>query len=537
MSILGRPRPNGDYVTSRSFTTSGAERADAGSPDAQWLGWFPTWVPLPPRWAGAAVGALAVVVLAVAGVVHLVTALDDFAGLGDGDLALTGRVLLAVVVIVVAGRAGGRIAGALGQPRVIGEMAVGFLLGPSLLGAAAPAAQEWLFPPEVMPHLKVLAQLAVVGFVFLFGTELSLRFLRGSGRHVVAVSVGMTVIPVAAGMLLALGLAGTYRPAGVGLAPFVLFIGVATGVTAFPVLVRILQDTGLAGSRIGFVALTASGLADGVAWCLLAVAVGTAGGDGLAGPAGTVAMLVAFAVATWTLLRPALRRFVTVAETRRLSAPLMALALVLFALGGAYATDEIGVHAIFGAFLVGLALPRDNATVRRLARVVERGVRVVLPLFFAVVGLTVDLGFLTDPADLAVLGLVILVAVGSKLGGTAVVARLAGMPRRESVGIGVMVNCRGLTELVVLTTGLSLGIVGDDLFVMFVLMTLLTTAATGPLLAWLGLTSVPAEGPGEPGDRGAGEDPAGHGEQGPEQHLGVVGVPDVPVTEVGDRHQ
>jgi hypothetical protein len=245
-------------VVSPAVATPEAEGTDADQAHAQWHGWFPTWVPTLPPWSGGVAAALAVAVLAVAGVVHLVTALDDFAGLGDGDLALTGRVLLAVVVIVAAGRAGGRVAQALRQPRVIGEMAVGFLLGPSLLGAVAPAAQAWLFPAAVLPHLQVLAQLAVVGFVFLFGAELSLRFLRGSGRHVVAVSVGMTVIPVTAGILLALGLAGTYRPPGVSLASFVLFLGVATGVTAFPVLVRILQDTGLAGSRIGFVALTAT---------------------------------------------------------------------------------------------------------------------------------------------------------------------------------------------------------------------------------------------------------------------------------------
>lgn len=532
-------------MASRTFAAAAEdERSDAGPQHRQWLGWFPTWVPtLPPRSGGVA-AALLVGVLTVAGLVHLGGALDDFAGVRDGDLGLTARVLLAVVVIVVAGRAGGRVARALRQPRVIGEMTVGFLLGPSLLGAVAPALQERLFPPEVLPHLQVLAQLAVVGFVFLFGTELSLQFLRGSGRHLVAVSLGMIVIPVTAGILLALGLAGSYRPPGVSTASFVLFVGVATGVTAFPVLVRILQDTGLAGSRIGVVALTASGLADGVAWCLLAVAVGTASGDALTGPVGTAAMLVGFAVATWTLLRPALRRFVAAAEARRIPGVLVAAAFLLFAFGGAYATEEIGVHAIFGAFLVGLALPRDDRTVRRLTRQIERGVRLVLPLFFAVIGLTIDLGFLSDSGDLGVLGLVVLVAVASKLGGTAVVARLAGMTWRESTGIGVMVNCRGLTELVVLTTGLTLGIIGQDLFVMFVVMTLVTTAATGPLLAALRLSgharatgSVAAEGAGEAGDRGAGEDPAADGEQRAEDHLRMAGVPDVPVAEVRDRHQ
>ena len=499
--------------------------------------WFPTWVP-----PMGVFTTFAVVALAGAGVVHLGGALDDFAGVSAGDLGLTWRVLLAVVVIVVAGIAGGRVAQLARQPPVIGEMAVGFLLGPSLLGQLAPGAQGWLFPKDVLPHLQVLAQLAVVGFVFLFGADLSLRFLGGSRRQVAAVAVGMLVIPVLAGVGLALWLAGGYRPDGVNLASFVIFVGVATGVTAVPVLVRILQDTGLVRTRVGFVALTAAGLADGVAWCLLAVAVGTANGDGLAGPAGTVALLVVFAVATWLLLRPALRHFVEVADERRLPGVVVAAALVLFAFGGAYATDQIGVHAIFGAFFVGLALPRDNPTVRRLTRGIERVVRMILPLFFAAVGLSIGLGFLSDPADLAVLGLIVLVAVTSKIGGTALVARLAGMRGREALGIGVMVNCRGLTELVVLTTGLSLGIIGEDLFVMFVLMTLVTTAATGPLLGVLHLEREAdelraRERAGDPGDGGAGQDPADDGEQRPEDHLRVARVPEVPLAEVGERDQ
>jgi Kef-type K+ transport system membrane component KefB len=292
---------------------------------------------------------------------------------------------------------------------------------------------------------------------------------------------------VTAGVAFAFWLALDYRPAAVGITPFVIFVGVAMGVTAFPVLVRILQETGLAESRVGFVALTAAGLADAVAWCLLAVAVGSANGDSLAGPAGTVALLLVFAVVTWTLLRPALRGFVDLAVRRGLPGAVVAAALLLFAIGGADITDRIGVHAIFGAFLVGLALPRHSTPVHRLMRPIERGVRLVLPLFFAVVGLSIGLAFLESVNQLAVLGLVVLVAVAGKLIGTAAVARLAGMRWRDSIGIGVMVNCRGLTELVVLTTGLSLGIIGHDLFVLFVLMTLLTTAATGPLLRHLRL--------------------------------------------------
>ena len=469
-------------VTGRRFDThvDEADRPDASSAAPAASPPRTTGLPARPRAVAAGTALLA---LAVTGAAHLVVLAR---GLG-GDLALVGRVLLALVVVVLAGGAGGRVARALRQPRVIGEMAAGFLLGPSLLGALAPEAQRLLFPPAVQPHLRDLAQLAVIGFVHRFGADLSLRHLRGSGRQVVAVAVGMVLIPVTAGVGFALRLAADHRPTGVGLAPFVVFVGVAMGVTAFPVLVRILQETGLAESRVGFVALTAAGLADAVAWCLLAVAVGGANGDGLAGPAVIVALLLAFAVATWSLLRPALRAFVGLTERRGLPDAPVAAALLLFALGGAVVTDRIGVHAIFGAFLVGLALPRHDAVVHRLLRPIDRLVRLVLPLFFAAVGLSIGLGFLRSADQLALLGLVVLVAVAGKLVGTATVARLVGMPWREAVGVGVMVNCRGLTELVVLTTGRSLGIIGDDLFAMLVLMTLLTTAVTGPLLGLLHL--------------------------------------------------
>ncbi|MGQ0779191.1 MAG: cation:proton antiporter [Pseudonocardiales bacterium] len=386
-------------------------------------------------------------------------------------------------------------------------MVAGITLGPSLLGQLAPGAQRWLFPSELIPHLEMIAQLVIIFFVFLIGANLPLGLLRGSGRRVTALGVGMVAIPVLGGILLAVGPLGAYRPDGVALVPFLLFVGVSMGVTAFPVLVRILAEHGLTRSRIGTLGLTAAGIGDAIAWCLLIVVVTAVHGDSAAVAIfWTVALLIVFAVAVQVFIRPALRQFLAFAEKNSAARVGSAPVLLLSAVGGAYITDWIGVHAIFGAFMVGLAMPRENALVRNFTQITERGVAAVLPLFFAVVGLNVQINFLGNLQDLLVCGLVILVAVTSKIGATTLIARMTKLTWRDSVGLGVMMNCRGLTELVVVTAGLSLGIIEQNLFVMFVVMTLVTTMMTGPLLGRLRL-----DGEAPPGTRSQRPDKTDHG--------------------------
>jgi Kef-type K+ transport system membrane component KefB len=429
----------------------------------------------------------AILVLIAVGMSHFAVTLTELSDLGRDGGTFLGKLLLAIGLIIAVGALGGRLAGRCGQPRVVGEMVAGIALGPSLLGQLAPEIQRWLFPGELIPHLGLIAQLAVIVFVFLLGANLPLRLLHGSGHQVVALGVGMVVVPVLSGVLLAVWLSGTYRPDGVPPISFLLFVGVAMGVTAFPVLIMILAERGLIASRIGTLGLTAAGIGDAIAWCLLAIVVATAQRDSLAVPAQTVALLLGFAVLVRTVLRPALRRFLLFAE--RSAAPRISSATVLLlsAVSGAFLTDRIGVHTIFGAFLVGLAVPRDSRLVQQLARTIERGVGAVLPLFFAVVGLNLQLGLLSDPRELLVCGVLVAVAMASKIGTTTLIGRATRLPWRESVGLGVMVNCRGLTELVVVATGLSLGIIGPDLFGMLVVMTLVTTMMTGPLLSRLTL--------------------------------------------------
>ncbi|WP_410606094.1 cation:proton antiporter [Amycolatopsis sp. lyj-109] len=445
----------------------------------------------PPREsAGHARTAVAVVVVLAAvsaGMLHAVPTFGQLANLGHGGWPLVLRFFLAVALIIAVGRLGGWVAIRCRQPRVIGEMAAGIALGPTLLGQFAPDTQHFLFPAVLVPHLGLVAQLAIIYFVFLLGADLPLDLLRGSGRRVAALGTAMVAVPLACGLLLAAGLAAAYRPAGVGLLPFLLFVGTSMSITAFPVLVRILAGHDLIRTRIGTLGLATAGVGDAISWCLLIVVVALAHGGSAAAVLPTAGWLVLFVAVTLTVVRPALRRLLAAAEDNAGWRRVSTVALVLCALSGAAVTDWIGVHAIFGALLAGVILPRENRVVRDLGRTVGRGVTVVLPLFFAVIGFSMHVGFLRDLRDLLVCGLMILVAIASKLGTTTLVGRLTGLSWRESAGLGVMVNCRGLTELVVVSAGLSLGIIGPDLFVMFVAMTLVTTAMTGPLLGRLKL--------------------------------------------------
>jgi len=444
------------------------------------------------RGRDAAAVAVLLAVIAV-GMVHAVPTFGQLRGLGDGGGVLVLRFVLAVAVIIAVGRLGGRVAARCRQPRVVGEMAAGIALGPTLLGQFAPAVQQALFPADLIPELGLLAQLAIIYFVFLLGADLPLDLLRGSGGRVAALGVGMVAVPLGCGLLLAAGLAAAYRPAGVGTVPFLLFVGTAMSITAFPVLVRILAEHDLIRTRIGTLGLATAGTGDALSWLLLVVVIALARGDSAAAVVPTAAWLVLFTAVTLTVVRPALRRFLAAADTTAGRRRVAVGVLVLCALSGAAITDWIGIHAIFGALLVGAVVPRENGVVRDLGRTVGRGVALALPLFFAVIGFSMRVGFLGDLRDLLLCGLMVLVAVVSKVGTTTLVGRLTKLTWRESLGLGVMVNCRGLTELVVVSTGLSLGIIGPDLFVMFVVMTLVTTAMTGPLLGRLRLAPTPAD--------------------------------------------
>lgn len=394
--------------------------------------------------------------------------------------------LVAVPAAILACQAGASLLRRLGQPPVIGEITMGIVLGPSLLGWLWPEAQHWLFPESVLPYTSVLGQLGLLAFMFLVGLELDLGALRGNSRTAVAVSQAGILLPLGLGALLAFPMYGQLAPEGVEFAPFMLFVAVAMAITAFPVLARILVERGLYGTPLGALAMACAAVDDVAAWCLLAlvVAFSTAGSplDALAAAAFTAALGAAMLL----VVRPLLARWARERADRASEGVVMVLLFSGLSVS-ALATHMIGVHTLFGAFLFGVATPRGHrrieASAARLRAVVAP---VLLPLFFVQTGLSTEIGTLAaDPVQWLWTGALLAIAVLGKWGGAAGAALACGQPRRQAMAIGALMNCRGLTELVVLSIGLELGVIGPELFTMLVLVALITTAATSPVVSRL----------------------------------------------------
>ena len=402
--------------------------------------------------------------------------------------AANARLLLSIAVVIAAARGVGWMVSRVGQPRVLGEIAAGIVLGPSLLGLVWPAATAYLFPEEVLAGVRAVAQVGLVLFMFLVGLDLDPSHLRGQGRRALVISHTSIVLP----FVLGAGAAWWLHPSFGGDSPalaFSLFMGIAMSITAFPVLARILQESGLDRTRIGALTLTCAAIDDVTAWCGLAAVIAVAESTGWVDAVVTLAATVGFVAAMLAGVRPVLARLGGV------SVP----TAVAFALICAWTTEVIGIHAIFGAFLAGFvvrpAAPEDRgAAVTRLKVLLEPvATTVLLPVFFAVVGLSTRFGVLDSVERWLVLGLVIAVAIAGKLGGSAVAARVLGETWRDSLTVGVLMNTRGLTELVILTVGLDLGVIDETMFTIMVMMALVTTFMAGPVLRLLSVGGVGAD--------------------------------------------
>ncbi len=394
-------------------------------------------------------------------------------------------VLLALTVIIITARLMGLLFSKLGQPAVIGEVIGGILLGPSLLGRLAPDAQAVLLPATALPFLNVIAQLGVILYMFLVGLELDLQVLRGRAARTIAISNAGIIVPFALGAALAWALFEGYAPVGVTQLPFTLFLGVSMAITAFPVLARILGDRGLQRTPIGVLALTCAAIDDVSAWCLLAFVVSVT--QNTPGDAIATSLLTALYIGFMlTLGRKLMARVVTKLEHSRHVGE-QALALVLASvLLSAIATEYIGVHAIFGAFLLGAIIPHQSPIAAHVRERIEDIVRVMLlPAFFAVTGLRTQIGLLQTVEEWLICGLIIVVATSGKFGGVFAAARITGLNWRDSATLGILMNTRGLVELIVLNIGLDLGVITPRLFTMLVIMAVVTTMMTSPVLTAL----------------------------------------------------
>jgi Kef-type K+ transport system membrane component KefB len=372
------------------------------------------------------------------------------------------------------------------QPPVIGEILAGILLGPSLLGRLAPSVSDYLVPLSVTPQLTTLSQIGVLLFMFLVGLELDLSTVRANSRANLLISHASIVVPLVLGALAAIWLYPRFAPRTVSLPVFALFLGVSLAVTAFPVLARILTDNSLQRTRMGAMALTCAAIDDVTAWCLLALLVSVAKQVPLQALV-TFGATLAFIGAVFGVLRPLVARWLYARAERPVSR--RAIALVLAALlGCALVTEYIGIHAIFGALALGAIIPHDSrlsATLR--SKFHDVCVILLMPAFYALVGMRTQLSLVSGAAEWLVCGLIIVIASLGKFGGSYAAARFAGVARADAVAIGILMNTRGLMELVVLDLGLSLGVISPQLFAMMVVMALVTTFSTSPLLK---LTSV-----------------------------------------------
>jgi Kef-type K+ transport system membrane component KefB len=395
--------------------------------------------------------------------------------------------LLQIAVVIVAARAVGWLFRLVHQPQVVGEMAAGILLGPSLLGWVAPGAYALLFPPASLPALGLLSQLGLLLFMFLVGLEFDVKLLRGLGRVAVVTSNASIIVPFGLGAALALLLYPRLSDGSVSFPGFALFMGAAMSVTAFPVLARILMERRLMHTRLGTLALACAAVDDVSAWAILAFVVSVVRSDQLGRPLWlTLAGTAVYAVVMLMILRPRLG-FLTAHYRRygRVTQNMIGAALIV-ALISAWTTEWLGIHALFGAFAAGAVMPKLPGFVDELtAKLQDVTVVFLLPLFFAFTGLRTSVGLVSGLEMWAYGALVLLVAVAGKLGGSFVAARATGLPTREALALGVLMNTRGLMELVILTIGLELGVISQALFTMLVLMALLTTAMTTPLLAWI----------------------------------------------------
>ena len=391
------------------------------------------------------------------------------------------HLLLALAAVITLGQVLARLFARLSQPPVIGEMLAGILLGPSLIGEKASAL---ILPGSVAPYLSVVAQLGVILYMFTVGLELDAGILRNRAHATVATSHASILAPFLLGALLALDLYPRLSNSSVPFTSFALFLGLAMSITAFPVLARILTDRNMSRTQLGIVALSCAAADDVTAWCLLALVVGVTRaevGGALLVPVGALAFILLMFLA----VRPVMKRVSSRWADERLPRETVALVLVAL-LASTMATELIGIHAIFGAFLLGAVIPHDSAIARSFIRQLEHVVAILfLPAFFAFTGMRTRIDLVTGWSQWLICALIIAVATVGKFGGSAIAARLTGMDWRMSAALGTLMNTRGLMELVVLNIGLDLKVISPTLFSMMVVMALVTTVATSPVLRLL----------------------------------------------------
>lgn len=395
---------------------------------------------------------------------------------------LTGQILLQLIIILVVVQLFGHLCGRIGQQWVIGEILAGLALGPSLLGLLLPGFKAFLFPDSALPTLQTLGDIGLMLYMFALGARLDVNLLLRQSRSAVLVSINGILLPLVMGGVLAFFLFPYFAGAKADLISFVLLVGTAMAITAFPVLARLLAEKNMLGSSVGMLSLTAAAVGDIVAWCLLAIVVAVIHASGMVSAIVTIVLAVCFIVVMLTVVRPLLAYADRHITSKRL---LTAISLITL-LASAYATNAIGIHPVFGAFVMGIILPRKPVFIAQVRGIDQINNALFLPLFFVYSGLRTQIGLISSPMLWAVCLLVLVVACAGKLLGCTATMRWLGNNWKESLSLGVLMNTRGLVELIVLNIGLDLKVLSPALFAMLVIMAVVTTMMASPLLPLFG---------------------------------------------------
>jgi Kef-type K+ transport system membrane component KefB len=397
------------------------------------------------------------------------------------------RLLLQIIIIIAATQLLGSVFKKIGQPAVIGETVAGILLGPSLLGLLFPSVFHFIFPVESLTNLRFLSQIGLILFMFIVGMELDKQLLRKQAFEALIISHASILIPFSLGIGVSMYLYGTYAGGQTHFYAFALFMGIAMSITAFPVLARIIRDRKLTDTRLGILAITCAASDDVTAWCLLALLIAfIRSGSGMNGFI-VVAMVIMYAFTMLFPVRIILKKIHQLYERGKIGYNSLMSVIFILLLTSSYCTELIGIHALFGAFLAGIVIPKNDAMQKKIIdRISDVSLVMLLPLFFVYTGLRTQAGLLNTGALWFSFGLILICAVAGKFGGSALTARALGQTWKDSLSIGALMNTRGLMELIVLNIGYDMGILSTEIFSMMVLMALLTTMMTSPVLNWIG---------------------------------------------------
>lgn len=397
--------------------------------------------------------------------------------------------LLQIIVIIAFARLFGFLFKKIGQPAVIGEIVAGIILGPSIFGLFFPQVNHFLFPADSLGTLQFLSQIGLILFMYIIGMELDLKAIGKQAYGAVIISHASIIIPYTLGMGLAYFIYLDYAPAGITFLSFALFMGIAMSITAFPVLARILKEKGLTRSKLGALALTCAAADDLTAWCILAAVIALAKSGSSISVLYTIGLAVVYVILMLKLVRPFLERLSHIYDNKeKKRTPIIALLFVILIVSS-YITSIIGIHALFGAFIAGVVMP-SSLSFRKIVidKIEDVSIILLLPLFFVITGLRTQIALLNESYLWVTFGWILLVAVAGKFGGSALAAKMVGQSWKDSLSIGVLMNTRGLMQLIVLNIGYDLGILSPQIFAMMVLMALVTTFMTGPaldLINWL----------------------------------------------------